>query len=70
MNKQTILLFIALFSLAASMQLRHDYWYTAPKAVIAKKVPFSDLTWNYCDMKCTYLEKYNPGKDFVVIGFT
>lgn len=70
MNKQTILLLIALISISASLELRHNFWYTAPKAAVVKGIPFSDTAWNYCDMKCTYLEKYNPGKDFVVIPFT
>jgi len=32
--------------------------------------PKADIPWGYCDMKCTYLENYNPGKEFVVISFT
>lgn len=68
--KQALLVFIALISLTVSIQLRHNFWYTAPKAAVVKGIPFSDVAWNYCDMKCTYLEKYNPGRDFVVIPFT
>jgi len=55
MNKHTILVFIVLISFAASLELRHNFWYTAPKAVVTTGVPFSDVAWNYCDMKCTYL---------------
>ena len=30
----------------------------------------NDLAWNYCDLKCLYLEHYYPDKDFVVIVFS
>jgi len=29
----------------------------------------TDVTWNYCDVKCTYLEVLFPAHDFVVIYF-
>jgi hypothetical protein len=68
---KAILIVFALVALSAAMQLRnHDYWYTAQKAIVVKKVPLGDVAWNYCDMKCTYLEKIFSGKDFVVIPFS
>lgn len=27
----------------------------------------NDYKWNYCDLKCLYLQKYYPEKDFVVL---
>ena len=47
----------------------HKYWYTATKKTAMTGVPYTDYAWNYCDMKCVYLEKYHPGVDFVVINF-
>lgn len=62
---------IALLAIASgSLTRNHDFWYTAAKAVATSGAPFADKPWGYCDMKCTYLEKYYPGKDFVVIPFT
>ena len=29
----------------------------------------SDVLWNYCDVKCTYLERYFPNTDFLVGTF-
>lgn len=70
MNKAALIVLISLIAISSSLELRHNFWYTAPKAAVTSGIPFSDVSWNYCDMKCTYLEKYNPGKDFVVIPFT
>lgn len=66
-----LILSIALVSLACGGLTRnHDYWYTAGKSVATSGVPYADKAWGYCDMKCTYLEKYYPGNDFVVIPFS
>ncbi len=32
-------------------------------------MPFTDVAWNYCDMKCISFEKLYPGYDFYVINF-
>ncbi|CAM6006378.1 unnamed protein product [Sphagnum balticum] len=48
----------------------HQYWYTAGLSPVKTGVSGADIAWNYCDLKCLYLEQYNPGKDFVVISFT
>lgn len=32
-------------------------------------MPFTDVAWNYCDMKCISFEKLYPGVDFFVINF-
>ena len=32
-------------------------------------IPFSDVAWDYCDLKCLYLENYYPNTDFVVLNF-
>jgi hypothetical protein len=71
---KTLLITLALISLSCSIFIRnneqHDYWYTAGKAAATSGVPYADIAWGYCDMKCTYLEHYYPGLDFVVIGFS
>jgi len=66
-----ILLIFSVVAIAISMQLRnHEYWYTAQKAVVTKKIPLGDVAWGYGDMKCTYLEKIFTGRDFFVIPFS
>ena len=30
----------------------------------------TDINWNYCDLKCLYLEKYHNNTDFVVVTFS
>lgn len=68
---KALILLIALIGLACgSLSRNHDYWYTSGKALATSGVPRGDIAWGYCDMKCTYLEKYYSGKDFVVIPFT
>ena len=69
---RTLLLTLALVVLASASLTRntHDYWYTAAKVGATSGVPMGDVAWGYCDMKCTYLENYYPGVDFVVIPFT
>jgi hypothetical protein len=60
-----VLALLLLITSTAGLSLRtqHDFWFLneSPKAV------GNDLKWGYCDLKCLYLEHYNPGKDFVVI---
>jgi hypothetical protein len=68
---KTLILTIALVCLVSGNMLRnHEYWYTAGKVAATSGVPMADVAWGYCDMKCTYLEKYYPNTDFVVIPFT
>ena len=65
-------IFILLVALATSFHVRseqHDYWYTANIKAAQTGVPFADVTWNYCDMKCVTFEKRFPGYDFFVINF-
>lgn len=50
--------FIPLLLLATAHALTlqtHEYWYTAPKALVQKNIPAADYAWNYCDLKCLYL---------------
>lgn len=44
----------------------HNYFFSKDHPNIAS----DDDHWYYCDYKCLTLEKLNPGKDFVVIGFS
>lgn len=63
--------FVLLVALATSYHVRteHQYWYTANKGAAQSGVPFADVAWNYCDLKCISLEKIYPGNDFYVINF-
>ena len=63
--------FLLLVALATSYHVRseHQYWYTANRKPAETGVPFADVAWNYCDVKCTTLEKLKPGYDFYVINF-
>lgn len=47
------------------LNYRHDLWSTKDEE-LAK---ITDITWNYCDLKCLYLENYLPNADFVVLKF-
>jgi hypothetical protein len=70
MNK-TLIVLLALFAAASCSFLRtHDYWYTASKAIVKTGAPFSDVAWNYCDLKCLYFEKYAIDTDFVFVVFS
>ena len=44
---------------------RHDSWSENEK----KRISITDVKWNYCDVKCLYLERYHPDLDFVVLIF-
>lgn len=48
-----------------SISLNHKRWSTSNKD-LAK---ITDINWNYCDLKCIYLENYLDGADFVVLNF-
>lgn len=63
-----ILTFLLLVALTCSSYIprTHQFWKSAGRS--ASKV--SDWAWSYCDLKCTYLEKYYVGSDFVVITFS
>jgi hypothetical protein len=65
------LIFIVLVALAASEHVRreHNYWYTAGLATAKTGVPYTDVAWNYCDIKCATFEKQKPGYDFFIINF-
>lgn len=67
-----IIVFALLVVFAASFHVRseqHDYWYTAAKNTASTGVPFADVAWNYCDVKCVNFEKKKAGFDFFVINF-
>lgn len=66
-----VLLVLFLVALATSRYVRedHEYWYTVNRKAAETNVPFADVAWNYCDLKCTYLEKLYPNTDFYVVNF-
>jgi hypothetical protein len=68
--KTVILLLLVAFAMAKYERENHNYWYTALKTSATTGVPYADIGWNYCDLKCLYLEKYYPNTDFVVKTFT
>ena len=69
---KVIIALLAVLAVSQCAFLRnHQMWYTAPKELVNT----FDWTWNYCDMKCTYLETVAAtqgigGLDFVSIEFT
>lgn len=65
-----VLLALLLVFACADLTRSHNYWYTAAKKLATSGVPLGDVAWGYCDMKCTYLEKYYPLNDFLVINFS
>jgi hypothetical protein len=65
-----ILLTILVAAASAGFIRNHNFWYTSGKALATSGIPFGDIAWGYCDMKCTFLEHFNPGFDFVVIPFS
>jgi hypothetical protein len=70
MSKLLVVLFALLAFASANLLRTHDYWYTAQKTLVKTGAPMADTAWNYCDVKCLYLEKLSPANDFVFIGFT
>lgn len=63
------MLVLLLLLLGGTLQLTlrtHDYWFNKDNPIARG----SDADWNYCDLKCLYLEKYYPDKDFVVLVLT
>jgi len=45
----------------------HLYWFNKDNP---KNHGESDSRWDYCDLKCLYLERYYPNKDFLVLVLT
>lgn len=58
-------LFFLLFFFVQPFSLQHQNWDQNEK----KSIAVSDVRWNYCDLKCLYLERYHPNLDFVVLIF-
>ena len=49
-------LILALVSASLHLRITHSAWDESLKRLTA----VSDVLWNYCDVKCTYLERYFP----------
>ena len=45
----------------------HLYWFNKDNP---KNLGQNDSRWNYCDLKCLYLERYYHNKDFLVLVLT
>ena len=69
MMKTIALLFLVTLASAYHIRENHQYWYTANRKAAETNVPFADVAWNYCDYKCTTLEKLVPGVDFYIINY-
>ena len=52
---------------ALSTKSTHFYWFNKDNP---KNVGNSDTRWDFCDLKCLYLQRYYPNKDFVVLVLT
>lgn len=62
-----ILVGILLMQAATSTSLRsHNYWFNKQNP----QEKGDDYSWDYCDLKCLYLEHYSEDKDFVVLVFS
>ncbi len=70
MVKALVVLLVLLAAVSCNLMRTHDYWYTAQKKVVQTGAPLADTAWNYCDLKCLYLERYYPGKDFIWMEFS
>ena len=65
-----IILSLLLIILCQSLNLQtHDYWFTKFKKSAQSGIPYADVAWNYCDLKCIYLESIVPNTDFYVVNF-
>ena len=67
--KTAVLFSLLLASSCASLIRNHQFWYDGQKAIVESNLPYADITWNYCDLKCLYFEHYYPTVDFVYITF-
>ena len=64
-----IILILLLENASCSFVRSHDFWFTGLKKYVKKGDTAALSNWMYCDLKCLYLEHYNPGVDFVYINF-
>lgn len=66
-----ISLIIALIGIVAAKFTReeHNYWFSANRKTATSDVPYADVAWNYCDLKCLYLESIYDHVDFYVANF-
>ena len=66
-----ILILVVMLSMACALSLRqheiHEYWFNYEHPLANDG---DDSEWDYCDLKCLYLERYAPGIDMVVIVMT
>lgn len=73
MSVQILLLTVLAVSSVSLTHRAHDsvvshlYWFNKDNP---KQLGGNDSRWNYCDLKCLYLERYYPNKDFVVLVLT
>lgn len=67
----TFLALLFICRLAQSFHVRnyHENWLPDLKKTATKGVAYLDVAWNYCDMKCVYLETLAPSTDFFVLTF-
>lgn len=66
---RTVLLLLFLLALTCNSLRLHDFWFTGLKKYVKQGNAAALSNWNYCDLKCLYLEHYYPGVDFVYINF-
>lgn len=70
----TITVLLAVATVAVGIQLRHQagksqahqYWFNKDNPVVNG----NDKNWDFCDLKCLYLQHYAQDKDFVVVVLT
>ena len=69
MHQRTITFFLIIVitaHLTISPKAYHEYWFQ----MYSPKVAGNSSRWNYCNLKCLYLENYAHNTDFVVVTFT
>lgn len=68
-----LLVYFTIIINISTLSLRHDLTSNSHQYWFMKNNPIEqgdDYSWNYCDLKCIYLENYYPDKDFVVVVFS
>jgi hypothetical protein len=59
----------ALLTVGITLHVRHEFWTTANRKTAEIGIPYADLTWDYCDYRCLFLESLKPNVDFYIINF-
>lgn len=67
--KLYLTLLFVVFGTSLNIRKNHDAWYTIMRKTAETGVEGTDAGWDYCDLKCLYMENLKPGYDFFVVNF-